>query len=891
MPRAVDRPLNEDVRFLADTLGRIIQRIEGDACFRAVEDLRRSCRDRRRNAADAPSLSRLLEQVEALPPRTLATVARAFTLFFLLINTAEQTHRVRRRRSYDDRTPQPGSMQWVFEQLRDRGVDAERVAAALRELAPRPVLTAHPTEATRRTINLAQTRIAEGLLSRRSSTQVERDRIEAHVEAEVELLWLSSELRTDRPTVMDEVSNVVWYLQDRLLEASARLDESLAAAFETVFGCPHLDPVPLTFGTWVGGDRDGNPYVTPEVTEQAAERASHAALQQLDAALERMMLRLGVSARHADLPESLFRSLEEDAADLADRVPDRPDDEPLRRKLRFMRARLSLRRTDPEDPRGYRTEDDLRQDLLRLEASLEHARAHSAVLAFVRPLLGMLRQSGLAGFSMDVRQESDVHRDVVERIGREVGVDLDAELTTELLGRRPLVGPHPDERVDRVLEVFRRIGRIQHRFGTRACETYVVSMTHSARDLLHVLLLAKEAGLVDLGPEPRSSLDVVPLLETRADLESGPTIMAELFGHPAYQRQLRARGRRQEIMLGYSDSAKDAGVMASAWALYTAQEKLTELARHHGVELTLFHGRGGTVGRGGGSPVFRGLLALPPGTVDGSIKITEQGEVISQKFGLLPLAERSLEVMLAGTLMARFDDWRQRVPEADQQRYRAVMDRLAQRSYDHFRSVVHDDPRLFRTFLSATPVQELAHVHFGSRPAYRKKAVGQMSGIRAIPWVFGWTQIRAMLPGWMGVGSALDELLQESGGEALLSAMARDWPFFDDLLGKIEMVCAKADLEVSRLYFDHLDGDPELFDAMREEFERTASALLRIRGRSRLLDAHPVLQASVELRNPYVDPLSLIQVALLKRSDRDEAAGRTLGTTLNGVAQGLRNTG
>ncbi|MGF1509160.1 MAG: phosphoenolpyruvate carboxylase [Myxococcota bacterium] len=894
-PRPVDRPLHEDVRWLADTLGQTIRRIEGQDAYQAIESLRRACRERRRSGSDGEELSRLLAQVDGLPLNAVAVVARAFTQFFLLINTAEQAHRVRRRRSYSDETPQPASMPWVFARLAEQGASADDVRAALRQLAPRPVLTAHPTEATRRTINLAQTRLAEGLLSREHATAAERARIEAHMEAEIELLWLSSQIRTERPTVMDEVANVVWYLQDRLLDAAARLDEALAAAFESVFGTKYTDPVPFTFGNWVGGDRDGNPFVTPEVTEQAAERASAAALSQLDRALDEMQLRLGVSRSHTDVSDALVRSLQEDAEELSDLLPGADDREPIRSKLSFIRARLRLRLEVPDDPRGYRDEDSLRTDLELIDDALQRSGACRASDAFVRPILGMLTQSGLGGFSMDVRQESDVHRDVIGRIAADTGVDLSisGDLTNELFGRRPLISPHRpiDDQVDRVLDVFRRIGRIQRRFGHRACQTYIVSMTHSVEDMLHVLLLAKEAGLVDLGDTPRSSIDVVPLLETRADLMAGPEILEEMFSHPGYLRHLEARDHHQEVMLGYSDSAKDAGVMASSWALYRAQEELTEVAKRHGIQLTLFHGRGGTVGRGGGSPVYRGLTALPPGTVSGPIKITEQGEVISQKFGLLHIAERSLEVMLAGTLMARFTDWRTKVSPEEVRQYREAMERLSSLSYGAFRRVVHEDQEAFDTFLRATPVQELANVHFGSRPAYRKKAVGQMSGIRAIPWVFGWTQIRMMIPGWMGVGTALATLLEEDGGPDLLRRMASNWPFFDDLLAKIEMVCAKTDLDVAKLYFDNLGGSRQLWETLTEEYRKTTEAVLLVRQRTRLLEDNMVLRNSIDLRNPYVDPLSLIQISMLKRSERNDAISSVIATTLNGIAQGLRNTG
>ncbi len=440
---------------------------------------------------------------------------------------------------------------------------------------------------------------------------------------------------------------------------------------------------------------------------------------------------------------------------------------------------------------------------------------------------------------------------------------------------------------------------IQDELGPSATSTYIISMTKSDVDLLRVLLLGREAGLVDLAADPPvSRIDVVPLFETRDDLEASTDIMRRLFSDKVWRRQLEARGMRQEVMLGYSDSAKDAGVLPAAWSLYKAQERFAEVAEEFGVSLTLFHGRGGTVGRGGGSPVYRALAALPPGTVDRRIKITEQGEVISQKFGLLPIAERSLEVMLSGTLLATITDWRDGLASGEEARFRGIIDRLAADALPVFRRLVYEQDRLFQLFQGSTPVRELAHVHYGSRPAYRERGAGTMKGIRAIPWVFGWTQIRLMLPGWLGVGTALSNIIAEEGGLDTLRRMAAAWPFFDDLLGKVEMVCAKADLEIARCYVERLGGDRALFDELEAEYQRTVDAVCAIRAYDGLLGENPVLRTAINLRNPYVDTLSLLQVSLLdkKRKTEDGTDDRTalddaLGTTLNGVAQGLRNTG
>jgi phosphoenolpyruvate carboxylase len=435
--------------------------------------------------------------------------------------------------------------------------------------------------------------------------------------------------------------------------------------------------------------------------------------------------------------------------------------------------------------------------------------------------------------------------------------------------------------------------------GEAAAQTYIVSMTTEAEDLLRVLLLAREAGLVDLAASPPlSRLDVVPLFETLGDLDRAPAVMRALFADEAYARQLAARGMRQEVMIGYSDSGKDAGILASSWGLYRGQEALAAVCREAGVELRLFHGRGGSVGRGGGSPVYRAIAALPPATAGERVKITEQGEIISQQFGLAPIAERTLEVEVTSVLNAKFTDWRDGVDANEVARFRETMDALAARSLGVYRGLVHEHDAVFSLFLQATPVAELAAARFGSRPSYRPGAKAGIDGIRAIPWQFGWTQIRLNLPGWLGVGTALAEVGATPEGLAMLSRMARAWPFFDDLLAKIETVCATADPAIARLYVEQLGGDRALLADLEAELARTVEWTLRVRGTSRLLADSPVLDAAIALRNPYVDPLSLLQVALLRaKRALPEGSGElvqvddALAATLSGIAQGLRNTG
>jgi phosphoenolpyruvate carboxylase len=889
--REEDVVLHDDVRRLAAALGRVIRRLEGDEAFDTVEELRRACRARRHGDPGAPRLDELLDYVASLPLELCAIAARAFTLFFLLINTAEQVHRVRRRDQYlrdAGAEPQPASARWTMRRLREAGHTADEVLEAVTRLDVRPVLTAHPTESTRRTLLSLQARVAELLLARERTPEPDRPPVEQTLDGEVELLWLTAEVRQDRPSVLDEVSTGLWYLETRLLDASARARDTLVRAFEEEFaatGEALRAPVPLRFGNWMGGDRDGNPFVTPETTLAAARRASHVILGRYRRSLDELTERLSVSATIAPPTAALLASIEADRQLLphvweANRK--RNADEPVRLKLSFMATRVEATRRlvaardagrSERSAAAYPNAAALEADLILVREYLLAAGAIDATRSALDPLLAGVRAHGFHGFMMDVRDHAAMH---------------------ELALRDPA-----SDETRNVRETFRAIRTIQDEIGQEAACTYIVSMATSPDDLLRVVHLAREAGLVDLAADPpRSRLDVVPLFETLADLDRAPAVIRSLFDDGTYARQLAARGRQQEVMIGYSDSGKDAGIVASSWALYRAQETLAAVCQEAGVDLRLFHGRGGSVGRGGGSPVYRALAALPPGTTRGRIKITEQGEIVSQQFGLLPIAERTLEVMLGGVLLHEFSDWRDGRTAAEIERFLSTMDAISARSLQVYRSLVHESGELFELFRMVTPIDELADARFGSRPAYRPGAKPGVGGIRAIPWQFGWTQIRLMLPGWFGAGAALAEVAGARSGLELVREMTRAWPFFDDLLAKIETACAVADLEIARAYVVRLGGDLKLFEQLEEEHARTVQWLLEIRDREYLLGDSPVLQTAIALRNPYVDPLSLLQIVLLQRKRATTSGGPEeqrvrdgLATTLSGIAQGLRSTG
>ncbi len=906
-------PLARDIAWLTECLQSVLQRFESEAAAAAVRDFGRACRDRRHGVDGAPTLTRLLDRARSMELELIGTTARAFTLYFMLVNTAEQVDRIRKRR--DPAHVGSAGLERTLEELAAEGHDAATVRARMAELEVRPVLTAHPTEATRKTLLALQARIAEALLARENAAPDERATHETTIRAEVELLWLTAEVVRSRPSVRHEVSTALWYLEDRLLDAGSALDEVIKRSFETVFGEPLACNPRIPTGSWVAGDRDGNRFVTPAETLSAARRSASTVLGYYLRQITALMERLSLSETIAKAPDALWPSLDRDRADLPETWASKGrwrDDEPLRLKLAFMRDRLARTVRQFEQREGgqpahvagaYEDRDAFLADLRLVHQTLENGRAQLSANRLVAPLIDLVEVVGFVGLLLDIRQHSEVHREAVDAMTKHAKVPtLDgAGLRRELLGRRPLLHPSVrlgDDMVDRTREVFEAMATIQAESGEHGANTYIISMTRGADDLLRVLLLGREAGLVDLGADPPvSRFDVVPLFETGADLEAAPRIMKSLFEDEVYGRQMQARGNRQEVMIGYSDSGKDIGILPAAWSLYQAQDQLAAVARDAGVALTLFHGMGGTVGRGGGSPVRRALGALPPGTMQAGIKITEQGEIISQKYGMPQLAERSLEVVYGGALAASLRDWRVGVEPETIERFSQLMDAMAEVNTAKYRGLVHEGDRLFEMFLHTTPVRELAHVHFGSRPAYREKAAEKMAGIRAIPWTFGWTQIRLMLPVWLGLGSALESACAEPGGLETLREMTRTWPFFDDLLAKVEMIMAKSDLEIARLYVESLEGDVALFEELRAEFDRTRAALLTIRQRDALLgDEH--LTKLLALRDPMIDALSVLQVHLLatKRGlseddPRYAAVSAALGTTLSGVAQGLRNTG
>lgn len=918
--RPQDRPLYDDVRFLGDCLGRAITRLGGPELFAAVEELRGLTRRRRGVISDdAGDPDARIAALIGGWDRTLAEgVVRAFALYFELVNTAEQTHRLRRR-EYHARAgsePQRGSLQAVLGALATEH-SKERLDAALASLHICPVFTAHPTEARRRTVGDKLAAIHGALLARAEAGAGEKAVLEAEIAMHVEALWQSDELRHRRPTVVEEVKMLLSTFDESLWEALPATEAELHLRCAENGLTPPSEPA-LRLGSWVGGDRDGNPFVTPEVTLTTARLMKERMLELYLRALQPLKRFVSQSTRQAVVLPLLERSIQRDSKRLPlvqERNAVRDRFEPYRLKLSFMAARLEAAleqlRADAGVPGGgpgvgaYESAREFLDDLVLVAASLRSHGAQATAERLLEPLIGRVRTFGFHLATLDIRQHSRRHEATVDALfaAAEPGLPRYASqdeaarverLRRDLAGRRLLCAPGQtfDPEVTEILQTFDVAARIRREMGEEAIRTCVVSMSASASDLLEVLLLAREAGLVRWeGDRLVSGLRVAPLFETRADLIAAPGILTELWRDPVYRAHLDAQGGVQEVMIGYSDSAKDAGLLTASWSLYRAQQAIAAAASEAGVGLMLFHGRGGTVSRGGG-PAHRAIRAQPPGTVRGRIKVTEQGEVIRFKYGLPALARRTLELTTTAVLLQEVQEVAEPEPG-----WIETMDALSLDAWKAFRQTVYDDPELFHYFMAVSPLDELAVLPIGSRPAYRAGSAQGIESLRAIPWVFGWMQSRHVLTGWLGVGTALAGALEREGGLDRLKAMAAGWPFFDDLLRNVEMVCAKADLAIAAHYARSLHpgaSGERIYGLLRVEFDRTVQAVRAIRGVDVLLRDNAVLRRSIDLRNPYVDALSFLQVELLRRR-RGEAGDpellEAILRSINGVASGLRNTG
>lgn len=909
--------LERDIHLLDDILAAAIRRLE-PAVFPLIAEIR-ATGQALRGQPSVDQARRLRDRLDDLDLSTLRTLLRAFSLYFDLINLAEQQARVRALRQRTEKLaplPLPESLEAALQHLRERGLSAEVVANLLKRALVCPVFTAHPSEARRRTILEKLLAISRQLDRLEYSRLLPRERAASHqgIANEIEACWFSDIVRGERPGVLDEVRQGLDVVETSLFEVVPHVYRGLEEAFLRTY--PEWDgaiPSCLRFGSWIGGDRDGNPNVTHDATQAAVRLHQESVLKHYLDSVGELGKRLSHSQHFLEPGPELHESLRRDA-ELFPELAAASNGEPYRNKCRFIAAKLRntlehvqtlepiWNREEPSWPPGsYRDRRGLLDDLAVIAGDLERVGATHSSLGPIHDLLRQAEVFGLHLLTLDIREHSGRHAAAMAEILAWAGVCDQYQkrtanerfecLSQELLKTRPLIPSHlPFSPATReVVQTFRTIAAVLEQQCPEAIENYIISGASEPAHLLEVLLLAREARLFRPG-EGISRLNIVPLLESVESLRAAVPIVQRLLYEPTYRQHLQLRGNIQEVMLGYSDSSKETGFLASAWSLYRAQRDLAELGRRSNVGMQMFHGRGGAIGRGGG-PANHAILSQPRGTVNGRIRITEQGEVIADRYGQPAIANRHLEQVLHAVLLTSFPGDEKIDPS-----WEWAMERLAGSAAKHYRLLV-DDADLLRYFEEATPFSEIGQLKIASRPAYRQGG-RSLQQLRAIPWVFSWMQSRHTLPGWYGLGSAVADFLGEHGGElATLQEMYRCWPFWRTLIDNAQMILAKADLTIARLYAD-LVRDPALadqvFQRVEQEYHASVACICRITGQAELLDQVPVLKQSIQRRNPYVDALSFIQLVLLKRirsGEKDEELITAVQESINGIASGLKNTG
>ena len=930
-----DKELRSRVRLFGNLLGEVLREQAGEGLFHAVEVLRKGYIRLRKNEDNPALRKRLSRLIEQLTQDEVTYVIRAFNIYFSLVNIAEESfqHRERRRQARDSGPLWLGSFTQTLQEFHDQGVDPQQIQALFNETLYLPVFTAHPTEAIRRTVMYALRRIyltSEHLGDRRIGRE-EREDIIRDLKRQVQVLWKTDEVRVHKPTVEDEIRNCLYYFRESLFEAVPQTYRYMEKAVSRVYGGADEARIAIPgglirFGSWIGGDRDGNPFVKPATTAYALRLHMREVLITYLRRVEELAKRLTHSLRLCSFSRPLLDSIaadEQHFSEACSEFPQRYEQEPYRRKLCIMRYRLKLnlvavsaRLENPDiDPAsqaiGYATEQELLEDLRLIHDSLAANGDANLTDGKLKDLIRLAETFGFYLMHLDIRQESTRHSEAVAEItGRLTGsadyLSLDEAarqaLLNEALGSLPpsLERDGLSEETRETLEVFDVMRDMQQEVSRNAFGNYVISMTHTASHILEVMYLAWLTGLAGKRDDGWfCNIRISPLFETIDDLKHIEEVLGQLLENPTYTALLDTACNCQEIMLGYSDSCKDGGILASNWSLYEAQKKIIDIAGRHDILIRLFHGRGGTVGRGGG-PTHEAILSQPPGTVHGQIKFTEQGEVLRYKYSNAETAVYELSMGITGLLKASRAVIQ---PHTEERRdYMGIMDELTRIGETTYRDLIDNTSGLFDYFYDVTPVTEIGLLNIGSRPSHRKQQDRSKTSIRAIPWVFGWAQSRHTLPAWYGLGTALEQWRENDPSRlAQLQTMYREWPFFRALLSNIQMALFKGDMTIAREYMQ-LAGNPAIAETIyrkiREEYNRTLLQVLNVSDQKQLMEENPALGLSMYRRNPYLDPLNNIQITLLSRY-RNESLGKDvrerwlppLLRSINAIASGMRNTG
>ena len=903
-----EAPLRRDVRSLGRLLGQVIREQAGDRTYEAEEELRHLAirhrelhYDQGESCLDFPGEQELQQEavriVSAMGVRDAYQIVKAFSTYFELTNLAETNHRKRRRRAAllcGGAADKRGSLRGTLARMRDAGIDGPAALQLLGQIMVMPVFTAHPTDVARRVMHFKQRRIGRELeqLDRLPLSPSEAEQGQEALLAEITALWQTDEVRRRKPTVLDEIKMGLDHYPDSLVGPLPRLYEDMAAAFRDVYGReinPAELPTVVRFGSWIGGDRDGNPHVTAETTREALQKAREAILAEYLSDAEELRRLLTPSLDRVPVAAALTAQLEAYQTRLA--LPDAerdviPECEPYRRLAGYMLHRLRLSLKDRTHSDAYADAAALAGDLELIRESLAAGEGERLVRELIDPLLRKINTFGFHLHALDIRQHARVHARAV--------AELAAGCATCATGSQTLPPPPSAETGD-LVDTLRAIARLKREYPPAAIRSYIISGASGVQDSLSLIWLMELCGVrvaADGNGDP--GVMPVPLFESIEDLRNAPEVCRSLWSSPDYRPFLQSWGYRQEVMLGYSDSNKDGGMLTSTWEIRKVHRELHRVARECGVKLVLFHGRGGTVGRGGG-PTHRAIVAQPFGAFSGELKITEQGEVINWKYSDASLALRNLELMAAASLEALVRPGT--TAEPVETAWEAALEEMSATAYGFYRQNIAENPDIIPYFEQATPVQEFDLARIGSRPA-RRGVTRDLSDLRAIPWGFGWMQSRHVIPGWFGVGYALERFAARGEPERLLlREMMKEFPFFYDLIRNVELALTKVDLPLARLYADLVPDRAlreRVFGMVTEEYQRSRRMLLEVTGQSRLLENNAPMARSLRLRNPYVDPLSLIQIELLRRKrggEENEELNYVLAATISGISSGLRNTG